>query len=434
MSSSTICKVMLAGFAVALSLCAPRASAYAQVKPGDFITPTDASKIRDLVSPGVYYKVQRGMTMKIVTTERVDWPPPYKEATEKYSGQVSLTPDRRSLVGYVAGQPFPFLDRNDQDIGTKIIWNSVFRPVASDDYDLRFFDCDTRYQSGGGPSKQIAYFEIGHYAGYNRVGRTEVEPLPVDRDFLETNRLWAFGLYPILAPNEIRGSGFIRWRYADPSRGDDTWGLKSGGRRVRRLNESILSDSAANDTAAFSFDPDHYSGFNPKTEQYDSKFIGERNMLGSVHAEHTPEVRCATDGGTSACPEAWEMRHIYIVEATPRPGCVNALDSKTVTFVDSEMWLEPYVDTYDWNGHLFRSRIYWMAYRDRAVPEAKVAIYPFKRMFVVGAVSTDVQSNQATMCFLPGVERSQSECWYINMGAVDKFFFTVDALVRSANF
>ena len=40
------------------------------------------------MSPGVYYKVIHGMEMKIVPTERVDWPPPYKDATEKYSAQV----------------------------------------------------------------------------------------------------------------------------------------------------------------------------------------------------------------------------------------------------------------------------------------------------------------------------------------------------------
>ena len=37
---------------------------------------------------------QHGMTMKIVPTVRVDWPPPYKDATEKYSSQ-----DRRSRIG-----------------------------------------------------------------------------------------------------------------------------------------------------------------------------------------------------------------------------------------------------------------------------------------------------------------------------------------------
>ena len=47
---------------LALMLATPVA---AQVKAGDFITPENGSKVKDLVSPGVYYKVQHGMTMKV---------------------------------------------------------------------------------------------------------------------------------------------------------------------------------------------------------------------------------------------------------------------------------------------------------------------------------------------------------------------------------
>ena len=430
--------------AIVLALVAGAAlssTGYAQVKPGDFITPENAAKVQDLVGPGVYYKVQHGMTMKVVPTERVDWPPPYKDATEKYSSQVRLSQDHRSVVGYVAGQPFPLIDANDPEVAEKIVWNNVFRPITTDDYDLRYYDCDSSYEKSGPQTMQIEYFQIGHYAGYDLVGRTEVEPTPIDPDFKSTGRYWVFGLYPLLSPQEIRGSGFIRWRYADPKRGDDTWSLDAGSRRVRRVNESILSSSttaggnnASGGTAAHAWDPDHYSGFNPKTEQYVYKFLGEKNMLATIHAQHSPEERCPTDGGTSACPEAWEMRHMYIVQALPDRARINALDSRTVIYMDSEMWFEPYIDTYDRSGNLFRSHIYWLATRDRPVPDAKVAIYPFKRSFVVGAVSTDVQSGLATMCYLPGRETPERECWYINMGAVDKSFFTTDAMVRAANF
>jgi hypothetical protein len=409
-------------------------SSFAQVKPGDFITPDNASKVENLVGPGVYYKVQHGMTMKIVPTERVDWPPPYKDATEKYSSQVRLSQDKRSVVGYVAGQPFPLIDANDPDVATKVVWNNVFRPITTDDYDLRFYDCDSAYTKNGPQDNQIEYFQIGHYAGYDLVGRTEVEPIPIDPDFKKTDRYWLFALYPILAPQEIRGTGFIRWRYAQPSRGDDIWSLNAGSRRVRRINESIMSSSTASGTSAHSWDPDHYSGFNPKTEEYLYKFLGEKNMLATIHAIHSPEQRCPTDGGTSACPEAWEMRHMYIIQALPDRSRIDALDSKTIIYMDSEMWFEPYIDTYDRSGRLFRSHIYWLATRDRPVPDAKVAIYPFKRSFVVGAVSTDVQTGLGTMCYLPGMETPERECWYINMGAVDKSFFTTDAMVRAANF
>ena len=98
---------------LAIGLCLFAASAYATVKPGDVIAPSNAAQVKDLVSPGVYYAVTHGMRMDIVATERVDWPPPYRDATEKYSQQVRLTNDHRSMAGYVAGQPFPLIDPND---------------------------------------------------------------------------------------------------------------------------------------------------------------------------------------------------------------------------------------------------------------------------------------------------------------------------------
>ena len=53
---------MVLAVAAALTFIAIAAAARAQVKPGDFITPENASKVKDLVSPGVYYKVVSGMS------------------------------------------------------------------------------------------------------------------------------------------------------------------------------------------------------------------------------------------------------------------------------------------------------------------------------------------------------------------------------------
>ena len=421
---------ILPGVGMLTLLCLIVASANATVKPGDTVTPENAAQVKDLVSPGVFYAVTHGMHMDIVPTEQVDWPPPYKEATEKYSQQVRLTNDHRSLLGYVAGQPFPLIDPNDPYVASKIIWNNVWRPITSDDYDLRFYDCQSEYIRPGQEQKIINDIEVGHYSGYNLFGRTEVEPLPVDPDFKQSGRLWLFALYPLLAPQESRGQGLIRYRYADPNRGDDSWDWQPGTRRVRRLNEAMLSTA----TGAQSYDPDHYSGFNPKTEQYNYKFLGDKQMLASVHAEHSPEDTCPYDGGATACPEAWELRHMYIVEATPRRGANNsgALDKLTDVYLDGEVWFQPYIDTYDQKGRLWRAHIYWLAYRDRPVPDARVAIYPFKREFVVGAASIDIQANFSSMCYLPGQHTPERECWYINMGAIDKDFCTVKAMVAAA--
>ena len=199
----------LATFLIAAgSLCSQAA-----VKPGEVITPTNAASVKDVVTPGVYYMVNHGMQMDIVPTTRIDWPPPYKDATEKYSSQVRLTSDHRSLIGYVAGQPFPLIDANDPFVASKVMWNNVFRPIQSDDYDLRFFDCQIQYIRPGKSHNIINDIWVGHYAGYSLVGRTEVEPLPTDPDYKVTNRMWLFALYPILAPADAYGTGLIRYRY-----------------------------------------------------------------------------------------------------------------------------------------------------------------------------------------------------------------------------
>jgi hypothetical protein len=403
---------------------------FAEVKPGDMITPTNADQVKTLLSPGAYVAVTKGMQMNIVASSRIDWPPPYQNATEKYASQVRLAPDHRDLLGYVAGQPFPLLDPNDPDVGTKIMWNQYFKPIATDDFDLRYFECQVAPFSTGGQQQLLKMTETGHLAGYLDIGRTEVEPMPADPDFKQTG-IWArYAAYPTLSPADDRGSGGIRYRYWDANRGDDAWAVLAGSRRVRRVNEVILSASPGLST----WDPDHAGGFGAKPQEYNFKFLGERNMLACAHARNSPAHPCPTDGGATSCPDDWEIRHLYLVEVTPRPERIaGILQSKTIVYIDGEGWFNPYVDSYDRKGELWKTQIYLNTYRDRPVPDAKVAVYPFKREFNLAASSIDVQTGISTTCYLPGPDTSERECWYINMGAVDRDFFTTDAMVKAGH-
>jgi Protein of unknown function (DUF1329) len=406
-------------------------SAHAEVKPGDFITPQNAYKVKDLLSPGVYWRVQHGMSMKIVPTERIDWPPPYKDATEKYSAQVRLSPSHRSLVGYVAGQPFPLLDSNDPYVADKIMWNYFFRPISTDDYDLRYFDCESVYAGLNKPYRVLWYYQVGHYAGYNEVGRTEVEPIPIDPDFLVTGRYAMTGLYPQLAPEDGRGSGLIRYRYADPNRADDQWNWLPGPHRLRRLNDTLMSD--VQDAGPESYSPDDFECFSGKNENYNWRYLGQREMLGCINEPKDPLPTCPTDGGASHCPTNWEMRHVYIVEGRARPSrLAGDLYSKHILYIDSEADFGLYQDQYDRKGQLYINYTSWLKYADRVTPQARVAIYPFKRLFQSGSSSTDVQSGLSTVCYHPGYNTPEKECWYINMGAVDRTFFDPQAMVRAA--
>ena len=200
---------------------------------GPEITPDNAAKVKDLVSPGVFYKVQHGMTMKIVPAQRVDWPPPYKEATEKYSQQVRLSPGGE-LGNYVAGLPFPLLDSNDPLIGLKIMWNFSYRPLYTDDIDIREAEVESR-TADPALSDSIERFTAGHVALYNNIDRTEVAPKPLDPDYFRGGIRYRFAIYPLLEPSEMRGAGFLRYRHADPRMEDNAWVYSSFSRKVRRV-------------------------------------------------------------------------------------------------------------------------------------------------------------------------------------------------------
>src|SRR5260370_4652787 len=128
------------------------------------------------------------------------------------------------------------------------------------------------------------------------------------------------------------------------------------------------------------------------------------------------------------------MRHLYIVEGEARRDKIGEeLYSKHILFIDSEAVFVMYQDMYDKKGELWKNYTSWMAFRDRPVPDARVAIYPFKREFQVGSSSDDLQSGFTTVCYHPGRDVPERENWYINMGATDKKFCTVQAMAKAAH-
>jgi hypothetical protein len=436
--------VVLGTFAI---LSAQTAGA-GSVKPGDLITPQNASAISDLVSPGNLELVKQGMRMNIVPTARLEWPPPYKTATEKYAPQVRLS-DKGELDNYVAGQPFPFLDPNDPQVATKAMWNFSFRPQYTDDVDIRDVEVESYRPNSAFPGP-IAHFTIGHFAFYNNVGRTEVPPIPTDPEATGAGIRYRFGAFPFIEPAEIEGFGLIRERSKDPNIDDYCWLWNVGNRSARRVRAEELSDaissgissnvSPAPATYASNLDPDSYFGFSAKIENYTYKLLGIRPMLASVHAQHTPAKPCQFDNNRTVCPEAWEMRQLYVIEATAKPlswhqkiGSNGVLIPKRILYIDSEGWFITASDQYDQQGKLWKTIATFNTYDDRPVRDAKVAIYPYKRMFQTALVDEDIQNGFSTVLYMPGHESEDHESWYINMGIVTKAFLDPHQLQNYAH-
>src|SRR5258708_11866570 len=174
----------------------------AGVNAGDTITKDQADKVADLVGPGNLILVKQGMTMKIVPTDRLEWPPPYKAATEKYSAQVNLAPDG-TLKNYMAGLPFPLVDANDPQAALKVMWNFSYRPLYTDDAVSKNVEIAS-YRPGSALADPVEHFTIGNVGFYNNTGRTEANPIPTNPEATTAGIRYRFGASPILQPSEIR--------------------------------------------------------------------------------------------------------------------------------------------------------------------------------------------------------------------------------------
>ncbi len=426
---------------LAVLLLALSSTARADVVPGETINRGNASKVSNLLSPGNYLLVKRGMELNIVPTTKIEWPPPYKSATEKYSAQVKLGGDGR-LLNYVAGLPFPLIDVNDPDVALKIMWNYSFRPLYSDDLDLRDPEIVSYApRSAGSP---LSSYTVAHMAFYNDVGRILVPPVPTDPDAAITGIRYRFGLFPFLEPSALRGYGMVRYDYSDPSVEDNIWVYVPTTRRVVRQSPKVLSDAngpllgyqggavggtsggfGISGTAPYvnTIDPDSYFGFSGKILDFNYRFLGERTMLAVVNAKNSPERPCPFDGGKTVCAENWQLRHVYIIEATEKAGRDFSIPRR-VFYIDSEGWFITASDQYDRGGNLWKTIATFNTYRNRPVPDARVAIYPYKRIFQLAMVDYDLQGGASSVMYTPGRHSPERECWYIDMGLVDKSFFT----------
>jgi hypothetical protein len=149
---TTTCAAVVAGGLV----LGTSGQAVADVKAGDTITKENMASAEEFLTPAMKWYVEHGMPMKIVDYKKIEWPKAFKEATEKYSGQVKISPDGRDIFNYVAGAPFPQIDANDPLVGFKIMWNQEQKPAYTDNVGTEWIvelinskgEMERRYSSG----------------------------------------------------------------------------------------------------------------------------------------------------------------------------------------------------------------------------------------------------------------------------------------------
>ena len=412
--------------AAALALLAAAGPVGADVAPGDVINKANADKVKDLVSPGMFWAVQHGFPMKIVESKPIGWKRAYKEATEKYAAQVKLGEDGNGLQNYVAGQPFPKVDTSDQYVANKLMWNFNFRPGFEDDLDLRNFDADTGPISDDRPLQVERHFLVDHFRRLRYVGRLYVDPKPEipnteKFEFKET-------LHPLIEPFDLKGVGFTYYRYFDPAKQDDSWLYLPSLRRVRRLSTAQRSDALfGQDT-----DQDSYGGYAGQIAWATWKYLGEKEMLGAFHTTNLP-VKWNEGAIDWSFEGEWEKRKVYVVEGESK--LPQYAYSKRVLFIDKEIFEVPYTDMYDRAGQLWKIWINNFTQRKEAFSGAKIK-YDEDTTMIPCIVMIDMQLQHATKAALPSHRFPGEPGWYWSQGdkegtTEDKF--TIAELISSGS-
>ena len=136
-------------------------------------------------------------------------------------------------------------------------------------------------------------------------------PIPTDSDGAASGIRYRFGFYPFLEPSSLRGYGMVRQRHIDPKIEDNVWVYNPADAQAAPESADVLSDSigalpgfgggggGGGSWAAAAAEwaeaqagvptrtrsiPDSYFGFSAKIEDFNYKYLGEKDMLASVHA------------------------------------------------------------------------------------------------------------------------------------------------------
>jgi hypothetical protein len=417
-------RVWVCGVATAL-LMGVAATARADVQPGDAIGKDNMDKVTDLVSPGVKWCIERGLKLKVTPYKKIEWNKAYREATEKYSGQVKLGADGRSIESHVAGMPFPKIDPNDPNVAVKIMWNYEYKPYVTDDGDLRNFDADTG-PLGDGPMGIERHYLLDHLRTLFYNSRLNVDPKP---DLPNPDKVRGkTSLHPILEPFDLKGVGLTATRYLDPDRQDDTWLYLPTLRRVRRLSSAQRSDALfGQDT-----DVDSYGGYAGQIGWFSWKFLGQKSMLSSFHSEKFPVEYCPGSGDFAFC-DNWEKRDVYVIEGVAKQP--QYAYGKRVLFIDTETYLISYSDIYDRAGQLWKVWMNQYSFRNKA-PVSGAIEYPDEMPFNPSITMVDMQLRHATRAALPSPKYPSEQGWYFNQGdktGLTEEFFTIAHLIESGH-
>jgi hypothetical protein len=277
------------------------------LKPGDTIGPENWKRVEGMVGENLLNRIKAGYTFKI-KEHTIDKPPiHYIQATNMYSGRVSLDWNG-GLRDYVAGLPFPKIDSRDPQAGLKLAWNLYWRwrgddHTSGEGVGSRKIISDAVERDGSERRSNLVVYYL------KPRGRITLDPKPAIPGYEHID--W-MQLRADEYPRDTSGSTTLEIRYRDPRIEDDLYIYIPSLRRVHRAPP--IQRCATLAPTEFNFDD--INSFNGKITNFNYRFLGEKRMLGNSSQEHAPFRR--QRGDYLPLDESWEVVDTYVLEITPK--------------------------------------------------------------------------------------------------------------------
>lgn len=266
---------------------------------------------------------------------------------------------------FVYGPPFPVIDPNDPQAGTKIVWNFFYQSYALGN--SRNFITLVWVGTRGEERRLSTQVDQRYFDGQPPAYRPEANP----QNFLFQQRTY------VSNPADLEGTISLTHRFRDPTKRDQVWTYVPALRRVRAVSPVNRSDGFLGSDVS----QDDGSYFDGKPEDFTWKLVGEGEILtlydrsSLLDGFHT--IRRHPEGGfvstDSLRPRfayqatgwnglAWAplpqefvlvKRPIWIVEGVPKDPYY--LYGKLVLRFDRESWRGTYSSKYDWKGEILAS-------------------------------------------------------------------------------
>ena len=314
--------------------------------------------------------------MKVAETRHYPMPKAFLDYSARNKGKYSIDAKGNISPAYNReGLPFLDLQPADKDFALKLMWN----------YDSRY-QCDESMLLGKGGSFEKRRGEdirVNQAMGPTLFfkNRMALSPKP---DLANPIGLYKAGVFQYTAPESIKNTIMLSYRYVDQNRPDDTYLYLPSLRRVIRAESGQRSTPVLGSTQAL----DDFGLFDGRIPEFTYTIVKEQKILAVPESKMTLQIAMAykKKNELPVDTEGYEIRDVYAIDIKPKDA--KYPQSKKRIYIDKENLWPYYAIAWDRAGKLWK--IWFQTTKSHPMPGGQ------KLVFTNGLIGIDLQFGMAT--------------------------------------